>query len=405
MGPRPSPPPLPVRASRKGLLLGLVGVVVLALICCCGGGFFAFQKFVADNPRTVASAAADRVADMPSLRLTGWVANTNGPEIKADVTFTASGKVSGTISDALSGKAELRSAPGWTVVRGDHAWWANRSPAKAKALAGRWVRPEPGTAFPVALGERLNPRSIQTLIKNLASRESWGKAEEVTVGGRRLRQLTAAGWTLLVTNQDPHDLVYLSGPLLSGRTGFAYSPGPIRYRLAEGGAAQYPQASMVLAPQTPAEQRKAEAEIDEVRRTESAKPLAEATPQPAPAALRATVQLPSVCLTPTCAFSVTVTNAGGSPGSGTLHTVVSTGQALPPKPIKLAPGASSTHQFQFRNTAPPSQGGTVRVSINITAYVHTVELDGSDPAVAKRLRERGIDTTPLTRIGEPYGRS
>ncbi len=218
-----------------------------------------------------------------------------------------------------------------------------------------------------------------------------------------MRQLTAAGWTLLVTDEDPHDLVYLSGPLLSGRTGFAYGPGPIRYRLAEGGAAQYPQASMVLAPQTPAEQRKAEAEIDEVKRTESAKPLAEATPQPAPAALRATVQLPSVCLTPTCAFSVTVTNAGGSPGSGTLHTAVSTGQALPPKPIKLTPGASSTHQFQFRNTAPPSQGGTVRVSINITAYVHTVELDGSDPAVAKRLRERGIDTTPLTRIGEPYG--
>jgi hypothetical protein len=381
-------------------------VLVLALVCCCGGGFLGVRKLLADNPRTIASGAAEQVADVPALRLTGWVTNNNGPAIKADVSITATGEVSGTVTDALAGKAELRAAPGWTLVRGDEAWWASRAAPKAKRLAGRWVTPEPGTAFPVPLGERLNPRSIQTLVKNLASRESWDKAEEVTVAGRRLRQLTAGDWTLLVTEKDPHELVYLSGPLLSGRTGFAYGDsGPVRYRLAEGGAAQYPQFSFALAPQTPEEQRRTRAAVDEVKRSVPAEPPAQATPQPAPAALRPTVQIPPLCLTPVCTFSVTVTNAGGSAGTGTLHAAVSTGPALAPRPVTVAAGARVTQHYQFRNPAPPSRNASVRVPISVTAYVHTAQLEGSNPAVAKRLRDRGLDTAPLTRIGEPYAQT
>jgi len=387
------------------LLFGLVGAALVLVLICCGGGALGIKKFIVDNPRTVASSAAQRVANSPAIRVTGWVTNTGGPAIKADVSITAQGEVTGTITDAFAGRAEIRSRPGWTMVRGDQAWWASRAAPKAKTLASRWVKPEHGTAFPIQLGEQLNPDRIEALVKGLASRESWEEGEQVTAGGRRLRQLTAGDWTLLVTAQDPHELVYLSGPLLSGRTGFAHGAGDelVRYTLTEGGAAQYPQFSFALAPQTAKEQKETRRAVLDVQKSLPPERPAQATPQPTPAALRPTVQIPPLCVNPVCTFSVTITNAGGSPGNGTVHATVSTGQALPPRQVSgLAPGKRATFHYQFRNTAPPSRNAAVRVPINIVAYVHTAQLEGNDPAVAKRLRERGVDTTPLTRIGEPY---
>ena len=387
------------------MLFGLVGAALVLVLICCGGGALGIKKFIVDNPRTVASSAAQRVANSPAMRVTGWVTNTGGPAIKADVSITAQGEVTGTITDAFAGRAEIRSRPGWTMVRGDQAWWASRAAPKAKSLASRWVQPEHGTAFPVDLGEQLNPDRIEALVKGLASRESWEEGEQVTVGGRALRQLTAGDWTLLVTETDPPQLVYLSGPLLSGRTGFAHgaSGEPLRYRLTEGGAAQYPQFSFALAPQTIEQQNETRRAVLDVQKSLPPEPPAQATPQPTPAALRPTVQIPPLCLNPVCTFSVTITNTGGSPGNGTVYATVSTGQALPPNPVTaLTPGKRATFQYQFRNTAPPSRSAAIRIPINIVAYVHTTQLEGSDPAVAKRLRERGVDTTPLTRIGEPY---
>jgi hypothetical protein len=125
------------------------------------------------------------------------------------------------------------------------------------------------------------------------------------------------------------------------------------------------------------------------------------TPPPAQAALPATTPNfdtainAATCSSPTCTWSVTVTNTGNAPGQASIHA-----QAIPGMTASvstnlgvLQPGATSPPlSMTFTNPAPPpAPGQTTRVIVDYQVWVTSATLTGPDPAIAARLNSRGID--------------
>jgi hypothetical protein len=164
-------------------LLGPVGrrwvtalavAVCLVWLACAGGlsvGVSAWSQRragAAQSPRALLTAAAAALSDVPAVRLRMATLDGTGRAASADVTVTAEHLAAGTVTDPGGGRADLVADSTATAVRGDRPWWARRAPDQVGAVSGRWVQPEPGTAFATDIARWLTPAELGRLLSAMA---------------------------------------------------------------------------------------------------------------------------------------------------------------------------------------------------------------------------------------------
>lgn len=132
---------------------------------------------------------------------------------------------------------------------------------------------------------------------------------------------------------------------------------------------------------------------EDVRRIDTSNDRTEPLSQRAEARTDVAVQLAApFCSTLRCPATVDVTNQGTAPASGSV--IVTVAGAVPlNSPVSLPPCGERTLPMAARNVAPPGQ--TVRV--NWSAVFYEASVMGNDPALAKRLMDRGF------KLNEPLG--
>ncbi|MGI5239615.1 hypothetical protein [Dactylosporangium sp. CA-139066] len=394
--PMPGPPPARPPASRNSVLIGLLGAAFVAVAL----GIAGIVVAVGGGPDgDAADAAVEALTGANGVHSRVTFSSPGGASVDADLTFTADGIGSGTITDPGGGTAEVRNNGLHTYVRGDADWWSRRSPETASALAGRWVEPRPGVAVPVNIALSLTPKALGAAAGNAMSGHDPKAAGTAVWRGQVVDVLQYGDWTLALTKSAPRSLVWLGGPL--GAVGRLEPEG----RLPSG-------ARVAIALDAPddatlAQTRAAVADV----LTPAAAGLSGSGAAPGPAASPAPAELVSqfkvvnvpaprfairvnapACATPQCQWSVTVTNVGSANGDATVLAGVAPG--TPVRTVHLGalqPGAwSSTPVMTFANP------GTVRYSVQ----VYSPALDGPDPAVRQRLQALGVDPSQSPVINE-----
>ncbi|MEV0646610.1 hypothetical protein AB0I28_15235 [Phytomonospora sp. NPDC050363] len=377
------------------------------LLACIGlTGLIAWKPW---GPATqFVAGAADVLDAAPAVRL-GYVYSAGGHEVSGTFTVTADGYASGTVDDPGSGTAALMATPDGSAVYGNAEWWLSRAPDRVSRVRDHWVRPEAAMAFPLDVASSLSPAALADLVRAVS-----GHGEPVDhdtiVDGSAVTTIVSGDWELQLTRDAPVRVVSLAGPIDSGglHPSAAIGPGAhiVPVGLTEHVKDGPGSASIALTPdpEDASGAAKARTDSDAAMRGKGTTPpgMPKTTDQPGAsgAAPPSTADLPpeqprfetelnsSDCNTPTCSWSVTTTNTGNAPGTGTVYSGAIPVVPPMPRPIgQLAPGASTTAEFSAPNPAPP--GGTIQVTVIAGAYCQ--ELYGPDSKPYERLLGKGVD--------------
>ncbi|MFC4337011.1 DNA/RNA non-specific endonuclease [Salininema proteolyticum] len=349
-------------------------------------------------------------------------------------TVTSDGHATGEIADYYAGRATYQATPDDAAVWGSEAWWARRHPELTSRTAGRWVKIDEGTAFPVDVRKEFTPLAISGLIRDIDENGAV-LADYTERDGMPVIAKTYEDWTLVVSDAIPSTVVSLSGPLNPKRfTTARTSEGPAIVTADLNGDSEVRQAQdtmtrpyplIEIIPQPSAKET---AEIVDKGTTDTvsgkdsrAKPYAapatskQSEPQPPENLEKIVVPQPrlngtinsSSCTTPTCSWSFTISNSGTGPATVTGYASATPGMGTVPVTIgTLAPGdTKSSSEITFPNPAPP--GKTVTIDLQVIFYAPQIQ--GPDPdtynKVAEKLpddRSRGRFNDTLSRSPKPY---
>lgn len=395
--------PTPPRPSRRVVLLA----IAVVLLCVAGGTYLYVNR-----DRTGAdaiAAASDRLYDQDATKVHVTYSDPDGESISGDFTLDDDLHAAGTITDPVAGSAELVEYTAYSAVRGDADWWARRDPDQAGTLATKWVEPSVD-AFPVEISSSFNPTALGYLLTRFHDQGTVIPVED-EFRGRRVIGMTWEGWTALVTAQSPHTLVWIGGPISESGPikPVAWTP-PARsgatttvrtvYAFAPSAVAQPPYVSVAV---DPAEKTTAKAVQDAVAAVipEAAEEDGGPAPAEVPAQGSTVARAPnfvssldiSDCSTPTCSWTVTVTNTGTA--SGRVFVVATASPGMPTRTLSigsLKPGESRrSARMTFANPAPKVTGKSTQVQVSYNADLFSPDLAGASRATIDRLRSRGIE--------------
>ncbi|MEV0644728.1 hypothetical protein AB0I28_05650 [Phytomonospora sp. NPDC050363] len=364
----------------------------------------------------IVAGAAGTLAEAPAVTLAYSYVDPTGLQSDGTLTVTADGYATGTMADEDTGVAAFVVTPEATAVYGDEDWWLRRAPDRVSAGRDRWVSPSEGTAFPVDIAAALTPSAVGDLVSAVADGGELTD-EGDAVDGRPVVTVRSGGWTLLLTTETPRRVVWLGGPVESGKlhpAGYTGSGSPIvplgldgdagvEIRQVEGESGG---GYLSMSPE-PADSSGADKAKTDASGTMSGKgttPSGMATPSApsAPGEAPPEVEKPTtlepaftvdyafepVCASETCSWSATVTNTGTAPGHTHVTLIESPGGTSGPHDLGvLQPGQSGDASKSHRNQAIGT-GGSVTVSF--TALPYAVELHG-DQDRFNRLVDKGFN--------------
>ncbi|WP_345136662.1 hypothetical protein [Dactylosporangium darangshiense] len=170
------------------------------MLAVAGGSILATSRSPSVEDRI--DNAIDAVAKARGARLEMMFTDKTGATVDADLTFTADGYGSGTITDPGGGRAELRTSNLHTAVNGDATWWARRDPNHMSTLAGRWVQPKKGVALPVNPGLSLTPKMLALSLDEATSGITPNVVDTVTWHGQNVDILEFRDRTVALTKTD-----------------------------------------------------------------------------------------------------------------------------------------------------------------------------------------------------------
>ncbi|GAB3810467.1 hypothetical protein GCM10027605_48760 [Micromonospora zhanjiangensis] len=388
---------------------------------------------ISDSPSVALRGAADRIRSAPAVRVGVAYRDAGGHIIIGQFTVTGDNLVSGTVTDPQGGRADLVARAGTSAVRGDADWWARRSPKQIRAITGQWVRPEPGVAFPFDIAALLNPTALARRIDALAGAAHRPDQNTEDATDDQIRTVVSGDWTALLDTSKDRKLRWLGGPLdpslviqpaayhhndnhSTDIVPASHSRPTTPGRPAPVVPARYD--PIAIPPYVAITPEPTGSDAASTTQTAVAKILPEASPgtasgpqPPGPVAQRtvkpgyATFDLEWTaqdCNTPTCTWTVTVTNTGTAPGTGVLYASATPGMPLLTFPITLpASGTFVTPPMTFPNPAPVIKGKNTQITVSYSAWVHNSSF-GPDPALPQRLDDRGINPNTLTPIDPGY---
>ncbi|MFD4855219.1 hypothetical protein [Streptomyces atratus] len=368
------------------------------------------------SPRGMAAKAAEDLRAWHGVTYTGTTVDGDGVVTRMRMTVTRDGTAYGTLSRDFGALAEIAVSPDRTLLRGNRQWWLGDEPSSADSLADTWILNPPRSVTGLVPGGKLTPAALADAVLG-PDGARWRQAGTTTVGGHPARVLTNGTQRILVASSFPHRLLSVGLPVpgssghratpSSGTAGVhsvvAHGPprGVVRPLVYRGSGDAVPPAGLSSAV--------SEADDSEVERTAAAvRRLGEEEAKPAKLGERITVQpdvtvqlLTPDCGTPTCSTMVTVDNGGPGTVNGRLM-VSEEGQSLLDTHISVPAGASQSYQAASSpNRAPP--GGEIYTTIRATLYNPAVM--GDDPALVRRLADRGLNLNKSAVAGQPNGKA
>jgi hypothetical protein len=330
----PAPPPR--RPSWSPLAVAIVITLVIAV------GAIGLVTYIAMRPNAgdMFAAAVEDTRNWEGATYRGSVTDYQGVQIDFDITVTAEG-AKGTLSrDGGRSKAEVAQDRSGVLLKANQEWWQRTYPAKAAHLADTWVT-DPGSETsminsilqltPAALARDLNP----------SAKFLWKQEREDVVDGQRAIVLTGGLRTAIVTADAPYRLLSVDVQTL-------------------GGGKDEPARVIKPSPEQIAAAKKAGAAI----RAQSPKSLNQKLFERAEPRIK--VHDAPTCVTPTCTFTVTVTNTGELAATGTLEITVD-GRVAASHPLNVLPGQSADFTATVDNPSAgrPGASGTFYVYARI----------------------------------------
>ncbi|WP_261958073.1 DNA/RNA non-specific endonuclease [Streptomyces nigrescens] len=372
------------------------------------------------SPAHRGASAARALSALPAVNLsTAYAPAEHRPVTHANLTVTASGQASGTLSEPVAGKSAIAWSGDRLYLKGDSDFWAQQDPLYGTDLtsSGHWIAPKKRygyymlDSFGVNAGS-LSPKSLAALVTQVTSDPETVQQDAGTIEGRKAISYTAQGWTVILASKAPYTVLAIGGE--------PHQEGPVKSaawhtaRHATDGAqpagrravvvpADYSDSdysSYLLMVPKPATNEQTTA----VRSTAT-----EAASAAVPPATSSEVVSKSMgpnftitnnsgylCTTNPCSYSFTVTNSGDEAGAATLYLSL---PAVPDQPHPLGtlqPKQSKQVNGSRPNIAPP--GKTVRHTDY--AWVYSSAEYGPDPKVGSRLHARNLRPGDVS-VGTP----
>lgn len=302
--------------------------VALGLVCALIVGVGAMLLWPSrDEPAEVASDTAGQVEGWSGVTYRSVMTDSSGGTATLEITVDRSGNARGTLTQPSGERAEIAIVKQTQYVKADRTWWLGSSRSEiAERLSDEWLRgPFPGLSGLTSVAKP--PASVAA---QLRAPGHWTEGPEQTVDGTLVRTLVSEDASgpggdrrILVSADEPHRLLALELP--------AGDAGQLRAFPADPGA-------VAAISGLPAELSGAPSYTQKlVERPRVA----------------VSIQPPALCLEPTCTATVTLTNSGTSPLSGTVE-VTADGKPVATHPFTAAPGQT----VSYPATAPNPMYGT-----------------------------------------------
>ncbi|MEU9125313.1 hypothetical protein AB0C96_36705 [Streptomyces sp. NPDC048506] len=338
----------------------------------------------------------------------------------ANLTVTASGQASGTLSEPVAGKSAIAWSGDRLYLKGDSDFWAQQDPLYGTDLtsSGRWIAPKKRSgyylldSFAVNAGS-LSPKSLAALVTQVTSDPEAVQEDAGTIEGHKAISYTAQGWTVVLASASPYTVLAIGGE--------PHQEGPVKSaawhssRRATGGAgpadhrgvaapADYSDSDyssyLLMVPKPATNEQTTAARSTAAAAASAAVPPAtssEAVSTSMGPDFTITNNSAYLCTSNPCSYSFTVTNSGDEAGEATLYL------SLPQVPDQPHP-LGTLQPKQSKNvsgTRPNIAIGTGRtVKHTDYAWVYSSAEYGSDPKVGSRLHARNLRPDDVS-VGTP----
>ncbi|MER8185986.1 hypothetical protein [Kitasatospora sp. NPDC094015] len=357
-----------------------------------------------------AQAAAQAMEVLPAVELSAvYVPEQGAAATRAQLTVTAGGQATGTLQGPASGKADLAWSGDRMYLKGDAEFWAQQEPLHGHDLtsSGHWVAPEKRSgyymldSFGVDAGS-LTPKALATVVRQIVSDPAVVVEDAGLQGGHRVNSFTGRTGTVVVTAAAPYEVVALgidpvdAGPVRTaawhppvGSRSAAAGPGVTRAGYGDDDGDPY-QPYLFLGPKPATAGRAATVGSDAAGAAAASVPPASVEEAAASDGPGFTVDIggPDLCEADPCPYTVTVTNQGDQPAEAVLHVSF---QGGPAQVYPLGTLAAKESKQVGGSNPNAARGTNSTVTVTYDAWVYSPASYGPDPAVADRLRARGLD--------------
>ncbi|MGW2417699.1 hypothetical protein ACWC0C_00320 [Streptomyces sp. NPDC001709] len=380
----------------RATALVAMGVAVTVVLACVGYVLWSHGSGASQRESPVSHVtAADRGASaarvlgaLPAVSLSmAYAPAGDRPVTHANLTATASGEVSGTLHEPVTGEAALAWSGDRLYLKGDTDFWAQQGPSYGTDLtgSGHWIAPtkRSGSAMLDSFGVNagsLSPQSLAALVRQVTSDPGAVQEDGGTIEGHKAVSYTARGWTVLLASSSPYTVLAVGGEPLDA--------GPVR---PADDPDDYSHPYLVMVPKPATEEQAAAVHA-------AAAEAVAAVPPAASDDAVSTAQGPDftitdntdnsahLCTADPCPYSLTITNSGDQAGEATLYLSFPDVPDQPHPLGTLEPGQSQEVGGTGPNLAPPGQS----VRYTDYAWVYSPALYGPDPGVGSRLHARGL---------------
>ncbi|MGW2404029.1 DNA/RNA non-specific endonuclease [Streptomyces sp. NPDC001739] len=373
------------------------------------------------SPAHRGALAARALNALPAVNMSAAYAPVeHAPVTHADLTVTASGQASGTLSEPVAGKSAMAWSGDQLYLKGDSHFWAQQDPLYGRDLTstGHWVAPKKRSGyymldrFAVNAGS-LTPKSLASAVRQVTSDPEVVEQNAGTIGGRKAVSYAAQGWTVVLAADSPYTVLAIGGdPSHQSPVKPAAWHTPRRTKgraeLVDYRATATPAAygdgdysSYLLMVPKPATAEQATA-VRSTATSAAATAVAPATSSEVVSKsmgpnFTITNNSGYLCTTNPCSYSFTVTNSGDEAGAATLYLSL---PRVPDQPHPL--GTLQPKQSKSVSGSRPNIAvGTGRtVKHTDYAWVYSSAEYGSDPKVGSRLHARNLRPGDVS-VGTP----
>lgn len=428
--------PAPVQSSRSAgawlrrgralpvLAIGVALILLASLVYVLwpsGSGSHGEASAPHVSPAHRGALAARALSALPAVTMsTAYAPVEHAPVTHADLTVTASGQASGTLTEPVTGKSAMAWSGDRLYLKGDSDFWAQQDPLYGRDLTstGHWVAPKKRSGyymldrFAVNAGS-LTPKSLAAVVRQVTSDPEAVEQTAGKIGGHEAVSYTTQGWTVILTADSPYTVLAIGGdPSHQGpvkpaawhaprRTKSRAEPVDHHATATPAAYADGDYSSYLLMVPKPATTEQTTA-VRSTAASAAATAVAPATSSEAVAksmgpAFTINNNSAYLCTTNPCAYSFTVTNSGDEAGAATLYLSL---PRVPDQPHPL--GTLQPKQSKsVSGTRPNIAAGTGRtVKHTDYAWVYSSAEYGSDPKVGSRLHERNLRPGDVS-VGTP----
>ncbi|MFJ9854789.1 DNA/RNA non-specific endonuclease [Streptomyces sp. NPDC101150] len=338
----------------------------------------------------------------------------------ADLTVTASGQASGTLSEPVAGKSAMAWSGNRLYLKGDSDFWAQQNPLYGTDLTstGHWVAPKKRSGyymldrFAVNAGS-LTPKSLAAVVTQVTSDPEAVEQKAGTIEGHKAVSYTAQGWTVVLADDSPYTVLAIGGdpshqsPVKPAawhsprRTKGRAESADYRDTATPADYADSDYSSYLLMVPKPATAEQTAA-VRSTAASAAATAVAPATSSEVVSKsmgpdFTITNNSAYLCTSNPCSYSFTVTNSGDEAGAATLYLSL---PRVPDQPHPL--GTLQPKQSKgVSGTRPNIAVGTGRtVRHTDYAWVYSTAEYGSDPKVGSRLHARNLRPDDFS-VGTP----